>query len=412
LFSGVELRRRPYALFFLVLAIYLVIVNGVLLSQQKAYLLSHEREHIEIEMNLISYFASEALIKGDYSSVESFINRWGKERDEIVEIKAQIDNDFILGQYKGHADMTSSYTSSVRYGQGRSVIVETVLDSSELHHSLDVFMYQLIAGSVFLVMLLGYSLKKLSIEPLRKEVGERRLAEQVLKQRTADLAAVNKELETYSYTIAHDLRAPIRAIISFSQILKEDAGDRLDKDEIDSLDRIVNGGKRMSELIGDLLELSRITRSEINYRPLDLNKLASEIAQRLSAEDPERQVEWVIQPNLKVYGDKGMLDIVLTNLMENAWKYTSKNDEARIEVSGKNVDGRFIVSVQDNGVGFDQRYSDKLFVPFQRLHSDKLFPGTGIGLATVQRIVSRHNGQVWAESEENKGSIFYFTLEN
>ena len=236
--------------------------------------------------------------------------------------------------------------------------------------------------------------------------------EELVALRTADLQASNKELESYSYSIAHDLRAPLRSIVSFSQILEEDTKDTLAAQNLDSLQRIVSAGKRMSRLIDDILELSRITRTQLHYQTVNLSEISNEILTRLSHSQPEKQATWTVHDNLTVSGDARLLEIALQNLIENAWKYTRDASPAQIKVGCENVNNETVYFVQDNGVGFSMEHTNKLFKPFHRLHTAQEFEGTGIGLATVQRIVQRHGGRIWAQAGQDQGATFYFILPN
>ncbi|OKH41305.1 histidine kinase [Calothrix sp. HK-06] len=252
---------------------------------------------------------------------------------------------------------------------------------------------------------------------LRVEIIERQQAEervqglnQELRQAITDLKVVNKELEAFSYSVSHDLRAPLRSIDGFSLALLEDCLDQLDATGEDYLQRIRSATQRMGQLIDDLLTLSRVTRSDIDLKPVDLSMLASRICTNLQHQS-ERQVEFVIQNNLLAQGDTNLLQVLLENLLNNSWKFTSKHPQAKIEFGAtQKEDGTVVYFVRDDGVGFDMTYSNKLFGPFQRLHGMHEFPGNGIGLATVQRIVHRHSGRVWAEGNVEQGATFYFTL--
>jgi light-regulated signal transduction histidine kinase (bacteriophytochrome) len=253
---------------------------------------------------------------------------------------------------------------------------------------------------------------------LRTEITERQQAQQQvqdlnqgLQQSIVELRAVNKELEAFSYSVSHDLRAPLRSIDGFSQALLEDYLEQLDTVGQDYLHRIRAASQRMGQLIDDLLTLSRVTRSEIHVAPVDLSQIASHICTQLQLVHPERAVETVIQPGLQVQGDVQLLRAMLENLFNNAWKFTSKHTQARIEFGQSSQDARIpVYFVRDDGAGFDMAYADKLFAPFQRLHGIHDFPGNGIGLATVQRIAHRHGGNVWADAAVEQGATFYFTL--
>lgn len=231
-----------------------------------------------------------------------------------------------------------------------------------------------------------------------------------LKQRAAQLEAANKELEAFSYSVSHDLRAPLRSIDGFSHVVLEDYGEQLSADARGYLERVRAAAQRMAVLIDDLLNLSRVTRTAVQPRFINLSKMAEEIVEGLKESHPARQVTVSLTPDLMVEADPHLIHIVLENLLSNAWKFTAKQEHATIEFGQKNHAKERTFYVRDNGVGFDMAYSDKLFGVFQRLHSISEFPGTGVGLATVQRIISIHGGRIWAESAEGKGATFYFTL--
>jgi light-regulated signal transduction histidine kinase (bacteriophytochrome) len=253
---------------------------------------------------------------------------------------------------------------------------------------------------------------------LRSEVAERQQTQQRvqelnqgLQQAILELRTVNRELEAFSYSVSHDLRAPLRSIDGFSQALLEDCLEQLDATGQDYLRRIRTATQRMGQLIDDLLTLSRVTRSDLHKESVNLSRMASRVCTHLQQIYPERQVEFEIQPDLLVQGDSRLLQVVLDNLLNNAWKFTTGQPRARIELgANEGDDGTIVYFVRDNGVGFDMVFVDKLFKPFQRLHRMQEFPGNGIGLATVQRIIHRHGGEVWAEGDLNRGATFYFTL--
>jgi len=250
---------------------------------------------------------------------------------------------------------------------------------------------------------------------LFNDITERKQAEEQIAQLNADLQnratqleAANKELESFSYSVSHDLRAPLRSIDGFSRILQEDYRDKLDAAGWQHTERIRAAALRMSQLIDDMLTLSRVTRAELHRLPFDLSTVAQAVIAELRAAAPSRQVEFVATPGLSVSADKQLLVVVLENLLGNAWKFTSKKDGARIEFGV--LPGGYTFFVADNGAGFDMAYAGKLFGAFQRLHATSDFPGTGIGLASVQRIIHRHGGRVWAEGAVDGGAKFYFTL--
>jgi signal transduction histidine kinase len=249
----------------------------------------------------------------------------------------------------------------------------------------------------------------------RKHVEEsvRRLNESLearVRDRTAQFEVSNKELETFAYSVSHDLRGPLRAIDGFSQSLLEDAKGKLDKNMTEDLTRIRKAAQRMSRLIDSLLTLSRTTRREMTTEKVDLSLIAGDVASDLQKSDPSRPAEFVITPGLVVNGDRQLLHLALQNLLNNAWKFTRNGKRALIEFGVQSKDGKQVFFVRDNGAGFDMAYADKLFGAFQRLHTEKEFEGTGIGLATVQRIIHRHGGKVWAEGVVGAGATFYFTI--
>ena len=233
--------------------------------------------------------------------------------------------------------------------------------------------------------------------------------EQRVQQRTAQLEGTNKELEAFSYSVSHDLRAPLRTIRGFSEVLLEQYRPQLDARGQDYLRRTCEAGVQMDKLIEDLLKLSRVGRSEMQNAEINLSTIAQQIAADLAKTEPGRTVEFAIAPGVTAVGDERLLRLVIDNLLRNAWKFTRKQTEARIEFSRENGDNSAYF-VRDNGVGFDMAYAAKLFGVFQRLHSSAEFTGSGVGLAIVQRIVNRHGGKVWADAKVNAGATFYFTL--
>jgi len=239
---------------------------------------------------------------------------------------------------------------------------------------------------------------------------EERLKAKV-EERTHELEITNKELETFSYSVSHDLRAPLYAVINLIEIMQEDYADNLDEACKENFELIKASMVKMESLINDMLELSQITRKELFYEDIDLSLIASEILQRYQHTNPERQVEIKIEDELECRGDRGLLIIVMENILGNAWKYSANKDIAQIELGRIKKDDLNVYFVKDNGVGFNMEYEEKLFEAFQRLHVETEFQGTGVGLATVARVIGRHKGRIWAESEQGKGATFYFCLE-
>lgn len=233
---------------------------------------------------------------------------------------------------------------------------------------------------------------------------------EALRRNAAELAAANTELDAFAYSVSHDLRAPLRSIDGFSQVLLEDYAARLDDSGRDSLQRVRAASQRMALLIDDLLKLARVTRAEMRTEAVDLSAIAQDIIADLRRAAPERPVEFAIAPGLNARGDARLLRVVLENLLRNSWKYTGNRPQPRIEFAKVEENGERVFMVRDNGAGFDMKYANKLFGVFQRLHTAAEFEGTGVGLATVRRIITRHGGRIWAEGVVDKGATFYFTL--
>jgi light-regulated signal transduction histidine kinase (bacteriophytochrome) len=262
---------------------------------------------------------------------------------------------------------------------------------------------------------LSYALDAFAARERRDQAeGELRRLNVTLEERVADrtrsLEAANRELEAFSYSVSHDLRAPLRGISGFSGLLQEGYQQRLDETGRNYLARVKAASTRMAHLIDDLLNLSRIARQAIHRDDVDLSALAREIVDELREADPSRNVDVAIQPGLVAHADPGLARIALANLIDNAWKFTSQVPHARIAGERGDVGGRPGFAVRDNGAGFDLAYADKLFAPFQRLHGEREFAGTGIGLAIVQRIVNRHGGDVRVQAAPGEGAAFTFTL--
>jgi two-component system, sensor histidine kinase and response regulator len=225
-----------------------------------------------------------------------------------------------------------------------------------------------------------------------------------------DLEHKNRELESFSYAVSHDLRAPLRRIDSFSRAILETQADRLDGAGQHYFERVREASRHMSQLIDDVLYLSKVTQADLRQQDVDLSSLVEAVAARLREAEPDRKVELKVRPGVMVQGDGQLLRIAVTNLLENAWKFTAREGSPRIEFGATHLGGEPAYFIRDNGAGFDQTYADRLFVPFQRLHRASEFPGAGIGLATVQRIIHRHGGRVWAEGAVDQGATFHFTV--
>ena len=251
-----------------------------------------------------------------------------------------------------------------------------------------------------------------NISERKRAADEVRVLNESARRHSMQLEVVNKELEAFSYSVSHDLRAPLRSIDGFSSALMEDYADQLDDQAVGYLGRIRAATQRMAQLIDDLIKLAYVTRSEMHTEAVDLSELANVVLAECRKAEPKRLVECVVQEHVVGFGDPILLRSVLENLIGNAWKFTSKREGARIEFASAQQDGHPVYLVRDNGAGFDMTYGEKLFGAFQRLHAAADFPGTGVGLATVQRIIHRHGGRVAAEGAEDKGATFSFTLED
>ena len=246
---------------------------------------------------------------------------------------------------------------------------------------------------------------------MRQEyIAYQKYLECMVEKQTEDLMQAKRELDVFAYAVSHDLRAPLRAVNGFGEILLEDYSDKLDEDGRKVLSRIHTGIQRMGLLIDGIQSLSLLNRAELVHQEIDISEIAHTLSETLHKSCPERQIEWVIPDHIPVVGDPKLITVLLDNLMGNAFKFTSKLPQARIEVGVRDEDGHAVFFVSDNGVGFDMAYAENLFGPFQRLHRSDEFEGVGMGLATVRRIVHRHGGIIWAESAVGKGATFSFTL--
>jgi signal transduction histidine kinase len=268
--------------------------------------------------------------------------------------------------------------------------------------------YGLLAASFLLAVLLIEN-GRLYARLAEANAGERH-ERQLVQEKTAKLMAVNEELEAFSYSVSHDLRGPLRSMDGFSLVLIEDYGDKLDQEGKDALERIRAASQRMGHLIDDLLRLSQVTRAELDIRQVDLSVLARGIADAIDQEQPGRTVEWAIEPGLSIRADPALMRIAMQNLLQNAWKFSGRANRPVIRVGALQRDSKTVYFVADNGVGFDMAHAGSLFGAFHRLHHVDDFPGTGIGLAIVQRIIRRHGGQIRAEAKEGEGATFFFSL--
>jgi PAS domain S-box-containing protein len=251
----------------------------------------------------------------------------------------------------------------------------------------------------------------IGVSSVAQDITYRKQIEEDRKSYAEKLQIANKELESFTYSVAHDLKAPVRSMISFSTILNEEYAGKLDETGRDYLNRVARSGQKMSSLIDNMLTLSKITRQELAIKRVDLTAISNDIVNDLRESHPERKISISISNNMQMNADESLIRIALQNLIRNAWKFSSKTENPFIEISSKDETGQTIFFIKDNGAGFDSQQKDKLFEPFKRLHSESEFPGTGIGLAIVQRVIQKHGGKIWAEGVKGEGATFFFTLE-
>ena len=410
--------KRSLVSFSVILAIFLIIADSLVISQQSQSLRAEMNAHTQHEFELFSKLVADFLTKGDYAAVEDAAIKWGNERHNILELSITTANGFSIANFKRDSPSAESahFEDKLKFGFNNAATITMNKDMAGVSAVINNLASHLIVFSILLVALLGILLQRLALRPLQQEITEHQRTEEKLQQHTTELRESNKELESYSYSIAHDLRAPLRSITSFCQILQEETQHKLTDEEKADFARIIAASKRMAALIDDILELGRITRSKLERTKVDLSMLANNAVEQLHCENNGREVEWRIENDITATGDKKLLSLLLENLLGNSHKFTKKKHHACIEFgktkivhNGKKSSAYF---VKDNGVGFDMQYANNLFQPFQRLNTDADFEGTGVGLATVQRIIRRHGGQIWAEAAPNEGATFYFTLAN
>ena len=331
-----------------------------------------------------------------------------KQQEGILEQQQrEVENGkAILSDQKAKiANQNASIRNQMKVLEEQDIVIST---QKSIQHFL-ILIIILVLGLSYTIYR-GYKSKQLSNRQLKEQgIQIKRLNQDLLERATA-LETANKEMEAFSYSVSHDLRAPLRSIDGFSQAIIEDYTNKIDERGKDYLRRVRSAAQRMAQLIDDMLNLSRVTRNEMVLQEVDLSATAEDLAEKLRELNPDRQVEFVIQPGIRVKGDEHLLRIALENLFNNAWKYTSKHPMARIEFGSRIIERKRVCFVKDDGAGFDMKYAQRLFGAFQRMHTSEEFPGTGIGLATVQRIINRHGGRIWAESEVENGATFYFSI--
>ncbi|MGZ5567184.1 MAG: ATP-binding protein, partial [Limisphaerales bacterium] len=321
------------------------------------------------------------------------------EPEKFVEILKEVINETSTGQLKSEPMHEPEMALLNAYNQ-------------RLVHKLDEKIEELEASMRALRMAFDEKDKEMA-ERKRAEEEVRRLnieLEERVHQRTSELVASNRNLETFASALSHDLRAPLMSIDGWGQILLEDHRSEMDEDAVRCVNRMRAEAGRMGRLAEAMLKLCSVTRAPLSREKVNLSELARKIEADLRRGDPQRHIEFVIAPKIIANGDPALLGSLLQNLLDNAWKFTSKSSNSRIEFGATVDDGKTVYFVRDNGVGFDMRFAEKLFLPFQRLHQRADFPGTGLGLTTVQQIINRHGGRLWGEGEVGRGATFYFTL--
>ncbi len=365
---------------------------------------SEERFHTAIE-NMLDCFSIYTAIRNEAGEIEDFLIEYVNEaacKDNSMTREEQVGKRLLdlFPSLRG-AERFDEYCKLVETGES---LVKEAYVRDAFSNEIQIYDARAVKlGDGFAMAWRDITGRKQAEEKIRK-------LNMDLIQRAVDLTSINKELESFCYSISHDLRAPLRAINGFSQMLIGEYYDKLDEIGKEHLQIISSECNRMSNLINDLLYLARFSRKEVEREEVDLSLMVENMAAELKMLEPERRADFVITPGIKADGDKLLLHSVLQNLLDNAWKFTSKHERARIEFGVTEQEDNKIYFVRDDGAGFDMKYADKLFGTFQRLHGTDEFPGNGIGLATTQRIIYRHGGRVWAEGDVEKGAAFYFTL--
>ena len=407
--------RRALLTFIVTLALLVTATGFTVGGLQTQYLRAEAQTQFRTELVLLGELTVEPLLRSDYAAVERLVHAWVLRRPYPLKITAVTPNGFLLATAQNGQPIQNALNveQTVVFGKQKLLRLRAVADVSAREQDVSTIARNVALIAGVLVALLGWALwiilQRTAIRPLEAEIGERMQKESDLRQRTAELEAANQELESFSYSVSHDLRTPLRAIDGYSHVLSEDYGAVLDANAQEYLARTRAAAQRMGQLIDDLLGLAHVARHNLNRVDTDLSALAHDIFSRLSQAVPQRQVTIHIAEGLRAHADATLMAVVLDNLLGNALKYTAQMPDAQIGFGMQQHDGQAVFFVRDNGIGFDMQFADKLFRPFQRLHGAD-FPGTGIGLATVQRIIVRHGGRIWATAEPGKGAVFHFTL--
>jgi len=408
--------RRALVVFVAVLILFAGLGGVLLVFQQRQVLADHALRDLDNDIFVLGELAADALLRSDYASVERMLGHWASNHPEVRLLSAAMPNGFELAHFERPENHSTAFSRRKEIVfEGRKLATVTVVQEEvPISGQIALLSYQFFAASIVFVSLLGWllwlTLQRTALRPLEDEIKRRERTELELRGRTQELEAANKELDAFCYSISHDLRAPLRAIDGFSQMVLEDYRDKLDAQGQNYLQRVCVATQRLGQLIDDLLRLSRFALQELVPIDVDLSALAQQFAEQRSTADPSRMVTFNIAAKLHAWGDPQLLQVVMHNLLDNAWKFSSGKSPAHIEFGMLLRDGQRIFFVRDNGAGFDMQYAAKLFGAFQRMHKQTEFPGSGIGLALVKRILNRHGGDIRAEAAPGQGAVFYFTL--
>ncbi len=399
-----------------VLIAFLIIGDGFAFYHQHQRAIDAVNRQLDEQLFLLGEFAVEALLRSDYTSVRRTILTWAETHEDVISAQATTPNGFALVEFRRDT-VSDAFIEGKKDAtfEGRSLLnIYVTVDISKTEQEFFGFLTRFTVGTALFVVVLGgflwRTLQRTALRPLEAEIRRRERTERELVERTARLETVNKELESFAYSVSHDLRTPLRGINGFSIALMEEYADVVGEKGQDYLRRIRAATQRMGQLIEDLLRLAHITRMEVTWSRVDVSALAADVVREVRRDYDGRDVRVEVEPGLAARGDKALLRIALEHLIDNAFKYTAQQPSARIEIGETTVAGQTVFFVRDNGAGFASGDTGQMFKPFQRLHADPTYPGTGIGLATVARILDKLGGRVWAEAKPNEGATFYFEL--
>ena len=391
--------------------------RGYLLTGNNTYLEPYQAARLRLERQLAQLDTRVAGRPAQQQLLNILENQIDAKRKELqTSIRLFDTQGFAAAQALVRGNTGKQHMDRIRATIARMTALETTrleqLRTSIIEHGRRV-LAAWVGLAALLLALLVIAYVAVVREFARRDAAEDRIQvlNSALQRQLKELIGLNEELEAFSYSVSHDLRAPLRAIDGFSLALLEDYSNKLDEAGIRHLQRVRKASGRMAELIEDLLTLSRVSRKPLQLQSVDLSDIATEIREHLEHAEPSRQIRFAITPGISTIGDPGLLRIVLENLLNNAWKFTRRQTNGLIEFGTLQHEDGPVHFVRDNGAGFDMSYANKLFRPFQRLHAETDFEGTGVGLATVARVVQRHGGEIWAEGEAGKGATFYFTLQ-